>query len=185
MATLLASCASLAPSEQAAVASESILAAPFEIQGRMSAHRGREGGAAGFVWTHHGRDDQVQLATPLGQTLAQLTGNAQGVRAQWPDGRIIEARDWDALTERVLGVPVPVAGLSAWLRGYARPATASSVERDAQGRPAILHQDGWQIDYSYADDTARRASRLTLRYTEGEPAEVRLVIDRWQSPGAN
>jgi len=82
--------------------------------------------------------------------------------------------------ERTLGVAIPVQGLSAWLRGRARAGTPGTVERDAQGRPAVLRQDGWEIVYAYPDDATPKASRLTLRYEQGQPAEVRLIIDRWQ-----
>jgi len=164
---LVAACATVAPPA-------------FELHGRLSARRGSEGGAASFSWRHDGSSDEVDLATPLGQTLARLTGDARGVKAQWPDGRTLDARDWDELTERTLGVAIPVRGLSAWVRGIPREGSASSVERDGQGRVSVLRQDGWDIVYAYADDTAVRASRLTLRYPGVEPTEVRLVLDRWE-----
>lgn len=180
VALALCACSSLTPREAANVADAATAGARFDIAGRLSARRGTEGGSASFVWRHEGVTDEVDLATPLGQTLARLSGDAGGVRAQWPDGRTIEARDWDELTERTLGVAVPVQGLAAWLRGRARAGTPGTVERDAQGRPAVLRQDGWEIVYTYPDNAAPNASRLTLRYEQGQPAEVRLVIDRWQ-----
>jgi len=180
LAVALCACTSLTPREAANVADAAAAGAPFDIAGRLSARRGTDGGSASFVWRHEGGADEVDLATPLGQTLARLTGDAAGVRAQWPDGRTIEARTWDELTERTLGVAIPVQGLSAWLRGRARAGTPGTVERDAQGRPAVLRQDGWEIVYAYPDDATPKASRLTLRYEQGQPAEVRLIIDRWQ-----
>jgi outer membrane lipoprotein LolB len=180
LALALSACSSLTPRETADVADTATAGAPFDIAGRLSARRGTDGGSASFVWRHEGRTDEVDLATPLGQTLARLSGDAGGVRAQWPDGRTLEARNWDELTERTLGVAVPVQGLTAWLRGRARAGTPATVERDTQGRPAVLRQDGWEIVYTYPDDAAPNASRLTLRYEQGQPAEVRLIIDRWQ-----
>ncbi|HEY1327700.1 MAG TPA: lipoprotein insertase outer membrane protein LolB [Casimicrobiaceae bacterium] len=179
-ALLLASCATIAPREAARVADAAALAAPFDVQGRLSARRGAEGGAATFTWHHEAQTDRVELATPLGQTLARLTGGPDGVNAEFPDGRLVDAPGWDALTARVIGVPVPVAGLTAWLRGYAHAGSPATMEPDARGRPSSLRQDGWEIVYTYPDDTAQRASRLTLRYEQGEPMEVRIVVDRWQ-----
>jgi outer membrane lipoprotein LolB len=176
---LIAGCAAVGPQVPANVADVAALAAPFDLDGRLSARRGSEGGAASFAWRHEGDRDEVDLSTPLGQTLARLTGDARGVRAQWPDGRTLQARDWDELTARTIGVPIPVQGLSAWVRGLARAGSPSTAERDAQGRVALLRQDGWEIVYAYPDDAARRASRLTLRYPGGDPTEVRLVLDRW------
>ena len=175
----VASCATVGTEQPASVADVAALGAPFDLDGRLSARRGSEGGAAGFAWRHDADRDEVDLTTPLGQTLARLEGDARGVRAQWPDGRTLDARDWNELTTRTIGVAIPVQGLSAWVRGLARAGSPSTAERDAQGRVALLRQDGWEIVYGYPDDAARRANRLTLRYPGTDPTEVRLVLDRW------
>jgi outer membrane lipoprotein LolB len=178
LAVLATACATVAPPElsQGGAAETP---APFAVEGRLSARRGTEGGAAHFAWQHDAARDSIELSTPLGQTLARLTGSPDGVRAEWPDGRTVDARDWDDMTTRVLGVPVPVQGLAAWLRGQSRGTTPSRIERDARGRTAVLAQDGWEIVYAYADDAAVHPARLTLRHGQGEPTEVRVVVDRW------
>ena len=178
LALFATACATVSPPEMSpgGVAASP---APFAVEGRLSARRGAEGGAAHFTWQHDTGRDRIELATPLGQTLARLTGSADGVRAEWPDGRVVDARDWDDMTTRVLGVPVPVQGLAAWLRGQSRGTTPSRIERDARGRTSVLAQDGWEIVYAYANDEAVRPARLTLRYAQGEPTEVRVVVDRW------
>jgi len=178
LALLATACATVSPPEMSA-GGAAVSAAPFTVEGRLSARRGSEGGAAHFTWLHDAARDVIELATPLGQTLARLTGSVDGVRAEWPDGRVVDARDWDDMTTRALGVPIPVQGLAAWLRGQSRGTTPSRIERDARGRTAVLVQDGWEIVYAYADDDAARPSRLTLRYAQGEPTEVRVVVDRW------
>jgi outer membrane lipoprotein LolB len=180
VALVLAGCAQLTTTQESLPVDRASLAAPFTAEGRLSARRGNEGVAGQFTWTHEGARDEVVLATPLGQTLARLTGNDDGVRAELSDGRVESARDWNALTSAALGIPIPVEGLSAWIRGLPRDGASHSVERDAQGRPALLRQDGWEIGYVYADASATRASRLTLRYPGGDPAEVRIVVDKWE-----
>jgi outer membrane lipoprotein LolB len=92
-----------------------------------------------------------------------------------PDGRTIEAADWEALTVRTLGAPVPVRGLASWVRGVAHRSTPHSVERDALGRASLLRQDGWEIVYAYAGESLRPL-RLQLSYVD---TELRLVIDNW------
>ena len=179
IALFVAGCAQLAPTPEAVPVNRAALAAAFSAEGRLSARRGNEGVAGQFTWIHESARDEVVLATPLGQTLVRLTGDGDGVRAELSNGRIERARDWNTLTSTALGVPLPVEGLSAWIRGMPRDGAAHSIERDARGRPALLRQDGWEIDYSYADAKASRASRLTLRYAGAEPAEVRIVVDRW------
>ena len=149
--------------------------AKFDIAGRLSARQGTEGAAASFRWSHRPERDSLTFASPLGSTLAQLEGSADGVQLTTPEGRVIEAADWEALTVRTLGAPVPVRGLASWVRGAAHPGSPHTVERDALGRPSVLRQDGWEIVYAYADDSSR-PFRLQLAYVD---TELRLVIDRW------
>lgn len=177
---VLAGCAEIPRRSESVPADAAAIAAPFDVEGRLSARRGSDGIAGQFAWSHEGASDRIVLTTPLGQTIARLTGDATGVRVEASDGRVETAPAWDALTARTLGFPLPVIGLAAWLRGLPRPDSPNTMERDAAGRPLQLAQDGWQIGYTYADDQAVRASRLTLRYPGGEPVELRIVVDRWQ-----
>jgi outer membrane lipoprotein LolB len=179
-ALVLAGCAPLAPAPESPPVDRAVLAAPFTAEGRISARRGADGVAGQFAWTHDGAHDRIALSSPLGQTIARLAGDGEGVQAEMSDGRVERAPDWDALTSRALGLPLPVGGLSAWLRGLPRDGTPHTLERDAQERPALLRQDGWEVGYAYADAAATRASRVTLRYPGTEPVEVRIVVDRWQ-----
>ena len=76
--------------------------------------------------------------------------------------------------------PVPVDGMSAWVRGVPRPAEPFTIERDARGRTALLRQQGWEVVYAYADDAAQRPFRASLSYPGADTIEVRVVVDRWQ-----
>jgi outer membrane lipoprotein LolB len=177
--TLIAGCADLARVPESLPADRAALAAPFTVEGRLSARRGNDGIAGQFAWTHDGDDDRIELSTPLGQTLARLSGNATDVKIETSDGRAETARDWDTLTARAFGLPLPVGGLSAWLRGLPRAGSPHTLTRDDEKRPAFLRQDGWEIAYVYPGAAAARASRLTLRYSAAEPIDVRIVVDRW------
>ncbi|HET9046180.1 MAG TPA: lipoprotein insertase outer membrane protein LolB [Casimicrobiaceae bacterium] len=176
----LVGCAELPRTTGSAAPDAAALAAPFEIEGRLSARRGNEGVAGQFVWSHEGSRDHIAFASPLGQSIAQLAGDANGVRVEMSGGRVETAPAWDALTARTLGFPLPVAGLAAWLRGLPREGSPNRLERDGAGRPIVLTQDGWEVAYAYADDAATRPLRLTLRYPATEPIELRVVVDRWQ-----
>lgn len=145
----------------------------FELAGRLSARHGNEAAAASFRWTHRSDRDELVLVTPFGQTLAKLDGNDVLVRLELPDGRVAQAPDWEALTANVLGAPIPLRGLSWWVRGVPHPGSAHSIERDADARAKVLHQDGWEIVYAYGGDGAR-PSRLRLAYPD---VEIRLVLD--------
>lgn len=152
----------------------------FDVIGRMSVRHGSDGLAASFHWSHTTERDELELATPLGQTVALLSGDSSQVRLRAADGRVSTADAWGALTEQGLGWPLPVQGLSFWIQGTAHPGAQYSVEAGDDGRVAVLRQDGWTIVYqAYAQtaDAAWRPSRLTLTYPD---VELRIAIDRWQ-----
>lgn len=151
----------------------------FEVTGRLSARHGSDAVAANFRWRHAGENDQMELVSPFGQIIAELSGDLAQVRLQAADGRVSTAGDWTTLTEQGLGWPLPVEGLAFWIQGAARPRTAFSVETGDDGRVAVLRQDGWTIVYpSYAQTSAGtwRPSRVNLSYPE---VELRLAIDAW------
>ena len=154
--------------------------AAFSIGGRLSARRGDAGVAGGFSWTHDAGHDAIDLASPLGQTLARLEGNAGGVSVRLQDGRTEHASSWRELTERAFGVTVPVDGLASWVRGIPRTGAPYTIERDSRARVSLLRQDGWEIAYGYADDAARRPARVVLTRPGAEAVDVRVVVDRWQ-----
>ena len=179
LTAFVAACASL-PASSPSPANVDTADAPFSIGGRISARRGDAGVAGGFTWVHDGPRDTIDLATPLGQTLAKLEGDADGVTVHLQDGRVETARSWRELTERAFGVTIPVAGLAAWVRAMPRVGSAYAIERDPRARVSLLRQDGWEIVYAYADDADRRPFRVALTMQGGEPVDVRVVVDRWQ-----
>lgn len=180
--TLLAACASMGPVpvmiELPLVATER-----FDIAGRLSARRGSDGAAANFTWRHRPDSDVIDVATPMGQTLARMTGDAAGVRVERPGKPPIAAANWDVLTREVLGVTVPVEGLAIWVTGAPRAGIPYGLERDAAGRPSVLRQSGWEIVYAYADGMPpAQPMRLVLRFPDPDIIEVRIVVDRWNEP---
>ena len=124
--------------------------------------------------------DAIDLASPLGQTLARLEGDSSGVRVMLQDGRTEQAASWRELTERAFGVTIPVDGLASWVRAVPHSGAPYTVERDAQARVSLLRQDGWEIVYAYADDAARRPARVVLSLPGAEAVDVRVVVDRWE-----
>lgn len=174
-AGVLASCATVPPAPQPAFAP--VADEPFFISGRLSARRGSEGIAANLRWRHAPPVDELVFATPMGSALARLTGDAGGVLLE-AEGRIERAADFETLTARLLGAPLPVRGLAWWVRASPHPGSGFGAEADAVGRLALLRQDGWEIVYAYREGEARPL-RLTLVYPG---VEVRLVVDAWDAP---
>ncbi|MCC7038837.1 MAG: outer membrane lipoprotein LolB [Burkholderiales bacterium] len=154
----------------------------FRAEGRMSARRGAEGVAVHFNWRHTPEGDTFDIATPLGQVVARMVGDPSGIRVERPGEPVARYASWDTLTEAVLGVAIPIAGLASWVQGVPSAAPQALVERDALGRASTLRERGWEIVYAYRDDATGRPARLQMRYPDTEPIEVRIVVDGWSTP---
>jgi outer membrane lipoprotein LolB len=179
IATLLAACVPTALERTPAAVLPPVLAS-FNVDGRLSMRHGSDALSASFRWRHADARDELALASPLGQTVAVLSGDATEVRLQAADGRVSTAADWSALTQQGLGWPLPVEGLSFWIQGLPHPDAMFGVETGEDGRVAVLRQDGWVIVYqAYAQTTdfALRPSRMVLTYPD---VELRIAIDQWQ-----
>jgi outer membrane lipoprotein LolB len=178
IALLLGGCATPGPSV-APPLPQTTGDAPFAIDGRLSARHGRDAIAIVFSWTHAPPRDELVVSTPLGQSVAELSGDAsvKRVELRTADGRVEIASDWGALTERAVGVALPVEGLAAWAQAAPRANAPHSLEPDAAGRAGVLRQDGCEIVYAYPDDSTRRPSGIRVGCHE---LEMRIAIDRWR-----
>src|SRR5215470_13900287 len=178
IALLLGGCATPGPSVTAPsppIAGD----APFAIDGRLSARHGHDAIAIAFSWTHTPPRDELVVSNPLGQSIAELSGDASAKRVELrtAEGRTEVASDWGALTERAVGVALPVEGLASWAQAAPRANVPHSMEPDAAGRAGVLRQDGCEIVYAYPDDSTRRPSGIRVGCHD---LEMRIAIDRWR-----
>ena len=175
-ALVLAACAPIVPRETANAALRPLLPA-FQLDGRMSATDGRQAASGRVEWEHAPQTDRLTLLSPLGQIVARLDSGPDGARLLSADGTQRDAPSADALLPEVLGIEVPSARLPRWVQG-APEAGAQIRERDALGRPQLVIDQGWRIDYlAYADDRPE-ALPARLDISRGD-ARIRLIIDSW------
>jgi outer membrane lipoprotein LolB len=180
VAAVLGACAPVALDRASGLGAPPAPQSSFDVAGRLSARHGGDALTANFRWRHASQRDELELASPLGQTVALLSGDASNVRLQAADGRVSTASDWSALTAQGLGWPLPVDGLAFWIQGAPRPGSAFSTETGDDGRVALLRQDGWTIVYhAYTQAVAPdwRPARMTLSYPD---VELRIAVDSWQ-----
>lgn len=176
----LAGCASLPPS-----AGDTLHAGRFAL---TAAHDGRTESSTGrFTLRARGSDLTLDLATPLGTTLARIESRPAGATLTAPaaDGALATWRgpDATALTQQVFGWSFPLAGMTDWIVG--RPAERAAQDRalvstDANGLVNRITQDGWTIDIQdrFDGNGAPRRLRFERPATTGAPAlTLRLVLD--------
>ena len=177
VATLVLSACAPLPSTAPALIATRTFAPAFALQGRISANAGEQAASGSIDWRHAHGADSFTLLTPLGQIAAQLEASAVGARLRTADGQELNADSAEALLPRVLGVDVPVARLGRWVQ--AAPDTAAEVRnRDSAGRPALVIDQGWRIEYLEYLSAAADAPPARLDISRGD-ARIRLVIDSW------
>lgn len=121
----------------------------------------------------------IDLATPLGTTVARIEVGPDGARARGPGVDEVQGRDADALTEQLLGWRLPVSGMSDWIEGRPAPGRPARVERDGT-RPVLIEQDGWVVRLSEAFPASGRPRLIVLERPASPLAPgvvLRLILD--------
>jgi outer membrane lipoprotein LolB len=151
---------------------------PFAFNGRVATKHNGERTSAGVRWTHRGAEDEILLLAPLGQTVARIYSDAQGVLLEASGKKYFEL-DAETLTERVLGWHLPLSGMRYWVLALPAAGTEAAIERAENGQVKVLRQHGWEINYTrYAADTP---DSLPLRMTlQRDGMEMQLLIDEWE-----
>ncbi|MBY0345752.1 MAG: lipoprotein insertase outer membrane protein LolB [Neisseriaceae bacterium] len=150
---------------------------PFNASGRLSVMQENHHLSANFRWKHAPPNDEVDINTPLGNTIAQIQRNASGVTLR-AGSEVYHADDVDSLTQNLLGFPLPLAHLSWWLRGQSAP----NIEVQQQEKGIL--QAGWTIDF-YTDEQPNTMG-FGINYPRRvdlsrEAIRLRFVTHEWQA----
>jgi len=139
----------------------------------------RESVSGRFNLEVRGPQQILELASPLGTMVARIEIEPGGARATGAQMQEVRGADADALTEQLLGWPLPVSGLADWIEGREVPQRPARIERDG-GRIVLIEQDGWTIRLPEYFESAARPRRLVLERpaAANTPSVVlRLIID--------
>jgi len=151
----------------------------FRLEGRVSVKANEESFAGGMTWGHASDQQELLLRTPLGQGVAELRGDSEGVELRDSEGRLHRAADAETLVHQALGVTLPLKGLAWWVIGSVRPDAPYQAEPDGEGRLAVLYQDGWRIEFSRYAQAGGRFLPGKLVARRADDLEIRLVVDSW------
>ncbi len=183
----LAACAPVATRTPAAAdndaqaARETALAATtsWSFSGKVAVSQAGNGGSARIDWTQAGADFDIRLAAPVTRQSWRLSRHGGRARLEGLDGGPREGADAEALLLDATGWQLPVDTLAAWVRG-ARAGAGATFESDPLGRPALVREQGWTVEYR---DWDAGSPPLPLRvFARKDTASVRLVIEHWSAP---
>ncbi|MBA2411964.1 MAG: lipoprotein localization factor LolB [Burkholderiaceae bacterium] len=139
----------------------------------------RENVSGRFNLEIRGRRQVLELGSPLGTTVARVEVEPGGARATGAQMHEVRGPDADAITEQLLGWPLPVAGLADWIEGRPSPERIARVDRDG-GRVVLIEQDGWTIRLPEYFEHIARPRRLVLEraaIANAPAVTLRLVVD--------
>lgn len=152
--------------------------APFVMNGRIAVRHNGERTSANVRWTHTIKDDEILLFAPLGQTVARIYQNADGVVLD-ASGKHYTAHNTEALTQQVLGWPLPLNGLRYWVLALPAPDSEFALERNEHGQISQLQQTGWTIQYARYASTDKESFPLRMTLQRAE-LHIQLLVDEWE-----
>lgn len=150
----------------------------WQLEGRLGVSTGKDSGSGSLEWKQDGAAFRFSVYAPVTGKTWVLTGDPRHATLEGLRDAPVEGDDAATLLERELGWHVPVAELSAWVRG-ARASGEAKVEFREDGLPASIVQDGWTIDYPDYDTTKTPALPRKVFASRGD-YRVRLAISAWQ-----
>lgn len=150
----------------------------FTLKGRLGVVTQKQGFSGGIDWQHASDTDNVDVYSPVGGKVANISKKTTGATLTKQDGRSITAQDAESLTETTLGFKLPLLGLSDWALGKPTTSNINSSTWDENGRLLTLKQDGWDISYeNYADNEGIfLPNKIVLK---SEKVNLKLLVEKW------
>ena len=178
VALVVAGCATPTPPPVAepSVGAPNFWSGRFAVTYTEGGYQPREERSSGrFSLLADGTRRELELSSPLGQTMAQVTLDSGEATLVASDGRQYRAESGEALTERVFGWRVPIGDLPRWLGGR----IAQPTQRE-NGRVVAGIDGRWSVRFEAFE--GERPRRLSIDWpAEGSDGarrlELKLVVD--------
>jgi outer membrane lipoprotein LolB len=167
-AMLIAACASFEPKPPAGPLE-------FHLTGRLAARYNGESFTGNVTWSHARQGDEMLISSPLGQGVARIVRNAEGVILRTAEPREYRADDAETLTQKVLGFRLPLLGLGDWVRARPSAESPAVTQYNDNGTLKLLEQRGWRIEYLEYEGTRPRLMRLAY-----PGIELRFAVSEWK-----
>lgn len=151
----------------------------WQLDGRVAIANGRDGGSGRVVWMQRPGWVSFELQAPVSRRSWRLVVERDQARLDGLEGGPRTADDAATLLREAIGWELPLDELGEWMRG-ARGPGAALIEFDAEGRPAVIEQGGWRIEYRGWQSAGTPPLPTRVFASRGDQ-RVRMVVDRWQA----
>lgn len=154
----------------------------FNILGRIAVQDNDRSFSGSFRWRHSEKSDEILLFTPLGQAIAEIAKDADGVRMITAKLEAFYAESAERLTEEILGWRLPLSGLQYWIQGTHSPYVGAEKDLGKDNQLIAIRQDGWHIHYArFTTEKSHSVPmpKLFHMFYENERLKIRVVVDDW------
>ncbi|QAX81752.1 lipoprotein insertase outer membrane protein LolB [Candidatus Pseudomonas adelgestsugas] len=151
----------------------------WQIDGKIGVHTPKASGSGTLSWLQRQDYYDIRLSGPLSLGTSHLTGRNGHESLAITNNGYLATVSLETLLEQQTGWKLPVSNLVWWIRGLPAPDSNSRIHLNGDSRPAMIEQDGWQIEYrSYVKQNGYLLpERIQLHSTD---LNVKLVIKEWQ-----
>lgn len=185
LTVLVAACAPLrvheSPATLAAQSAREAELAPrnhWNLTARLAVSSGNDGGSGELEWRQDGASYVFTVHAPVTGKTWKLSGDAQRAVLEGVDQQPLTGNDPERLLRDRLGWDVPLAELTAWVRGMRASGMPAQLQYDARNLPAVLDQAGWKVEYrDWFDDRSPALPRKV--FASRGTARVRVAIEQW------
>jgi outer membrane lipoprotein LolB len=156
----------------------------FTLDGRVAVRAGEEGWQASVRWRQRGDVSEVRLSGPFGAGALQLRFDGVELTLTTSRGQVLRGDEASEVLRQQLGFDPPIAELRRWLMAdAATPDSSAVIEAGANGRPATLREQDWQLAFEdYREVQVNHGLVQMPRRiiaTRGD-VRLRLVVDGWK-----
>ena len=148
------------------------LADQFSLTGRISVRVGDKIDSGQIRWQRTARGERIGLYSPLGSQVAELVSDKMADTVTLRQGKeTLTAASIAALTQSLLGIPLDLERLAAWVQGRGLLENQSVDVAFANGDRWLVTAENFQVVGKY-----QFASRVIAT---SKDIVVRLVVDEW------
>lgn len=153
----------------------------WHFTGKLAVRTPQQSESAQVLWQQDGNSYDIRLAGPAGLKATHIYGKPGDANFEQGD-HLANADSVEALSEQLVGWPLPAAELTWWLRGI--PANSEQIQSagyTAEGWLSSLVQDGWTIHFSNHQPVGHLVLPGRIEAARDD-VRIILVIKEWQVP---
>lgn len=156
----------------------------WRMQGKVGVQFQEQSASFNLSWLQNGNGTyEMNIKNPLtGAIAAYLTGSATEVTLQ-ANGKTYKDASAERLLQGQLGVSLPLDGMKYWVRGVPAPGSAvQQVKLDAEGRPEMMQQSGWLVEYTGWQGNGWQALPEKINLSRApDNTKVKVIAKDWQT----